>query len=260
MRKNFESNKEFNKKLLERVEDYPKNKKLKIFSKKFFEESVKNNYSYNFTWLDSPIIQYPQDLTTIQEIVYKIKPNVIIETGIARGGSVLFLASLLMLLDSEAKFNKKKEKFKLLSIDIQIRKEIKNFLKKHFLSKYFKLFESSSTSKNTTKFISNNTKKSDKVLLILDSNHTEEHVLGELLNFSNFVSKGSYIIVMDTAINFLSNKFHKDKGWTSKNNPKTAIDIFLKKFDVKKEFIIDDFYEKKSLITNCPSGFLKKIK
>ena len=258
--KNFESNKKFSTELVNRVQNYKKNKQLKTAANTFFAQSVKNQYSYNFNWLGLPIIQYPQDIITIQEIIFKIKPNIIIETGIARGGSVLFLASMLMMLESEAKFKNNNKQFKLLSIDIQIRNEIKLKLKNHFLSKYFEFIEKSSISSEANLFVSKNVKKDDKVLIILDSNHTEDHVFNELLCYSKYVSKGSYIIVMDTAINNLSNKYHKDKEWSNSKNPKTAIDKFIKNYDKNNEFKIDEFFESKSLITNCPLGFLKKIK
>ena len=258
--KNFESNHKFNKNLKNRVQDYKVNKKLKKVASTFFTESVKNQYSYNFNWLGLPIIQYPQDIITIQEIIYQVKPNIIVETGIARGGSVLFLASMLMLLENEAKFKANKKKFKVLSIDIQIRNEIKLKLKNHFLSKYYKFIEKSSISSEANLFVSRNVKKNDKVLLILDSNHSEDHVFNELLCYSKYVSKGSYIIVMDTAINNLSNKYHKNKEWSKNKNPKTAIDKFINNYDKNKKFKIDEFFENKSLITNCPLGFLKKIK
>jgi len=215
----------------------------------WFLNSLKYEYAYHFEWLGRPIIQYPQDIIAFQEIVWKVKPEIIIETGIARGGSLVLSASLLQLLGHG----------KVLGIDIDIRKNNRNKIEKHPLGKRIKIIEGSSTDESVVKKIFK-IAKGKKVLVSLDSNHTHEHVLEEMKLYSPLVTKGSYMIVFDTVIEDIPNnvsKFMKKRPWGKGNNPKTAVFEFLK---TNNRFKIDNEIDKKLMMSAAPSGYLKCIK
>ena len=239
-------------------------KKFLKLSKDWFNKSVEHNYSYHFEWLGRPVIQYPQDLISIQQLIWSIKPDLIIETGIARGGSLLFAASILELISLYG-INKKS---KVLGIDIEIRDHNLKEITKSPLFKRINLIEGSSIDEKVKKKVNNFSKKFKKILIFLDSNHSHKHVLEELKFYSKFVSKGSYCIVFDTAISKLDNTKNKGKNWSSTSNPYSAVKDFIKYanetkiYDREKsrvKFFIDDFYEKQSMITVAPSGFLKRL-
>ena len=156
------------------------------YSRKFFLETVKNKYSYNFKFLGIPIIQYPQDIVKVQELMWKIKPDLIIETGIARGGSLILSASILKLLDVQLK----RKKSLVIGVDIKIKKTNKRKILNHFLSDKIKLIEGSSINNKILKKISLISKSYKKIMIFLDSNHSHEHVLEELNLYSKFVSRG----------------------------------------------------------------------
>ena len=242
--KNFENrNKDF-------IKKQGSNKSLKKLSNKWMMESSLYEYSYHFSWLGLPIIQFPQDIIALQEIIWRIKPDLIIETGIARGGSLIFSASILELLG----------KGKVLGIDLQIRKENMKRILEHPLSKRIKMIEGSSIDENVIKKVHKFSEKSKKILLVLDSNHSHAHVLSELNAYSKLVKKGSYVVVFDTIIEDIPKKYSKIliKGnWSKDDNPKTAVYEFLKQ---NKRFKIDNTIEDKLLITVAPNGFLRCIK
>lgn len=242
--KNFEKERKI------RVNKNKLNSSFRNASKNFLLETIKPKYSYNFSWLGIPIIQIPQDIQQLQEIIWKIKPNLIIETGIAHGGSIVFSASMLALLNLY-----KKEKRKVIGIDVDLRKHNRLALDKHFMKKYITFINGSSTDTkvfNTIKKISKNYKKT---LVILDSNHTHDHVLKELNLYSQLVSKNSYCVVFDTVINEMPNNYYPDREWNKSNNPMTAITEFLKK---NKKFEIDKKIDHKLMISMAKNGFLKK--
>ena len=206
-----------------------------------------SKYSYNFTWLGRPIIQLPQDIIAIQEIIWDIKPDLIIETGIAHGGSLIFSASILELLGHG----------EVLGIDIDIRQHNREAIEKHPLSKRIKMIEGSSIDERVVSQVKNYADSKNKVLVILDSNHAHDHVLAELRAYTPFVSMGSYCIVLDTLIEDIPDKSPIDRPWGLGNNPKTAVWEFLKK---NNRFEIDKRIENKLLITVAPDGYLKCIK
>ena len=244
------NNKNFEKRNKDFIKELGSNKSLKKLSNKWMMESSLYEYSYHFSWLGLPIIQFPQDIIALQEIIWRIKPDLIIETGIARGGSLIFSASILQLLG----------KGNVLGIDIQIRKENMKKILEHPLSKRIKMIEGSSIDENVIKKVHKISEKSKKILLVLDSNHSHSHVLSELKAYSKLVKKGSYIIVFDTRIEDIPKKYSKIlmKGnWSKKDNPKTAVYEFLKQ---NKRFKIDNAIEDKLLITVAPDGFLRCIK
>jgi len=174
-----------------------KNQSLKKLSNKWMMESSLDEYSYHFKWFGLPIIQFPQDIIALQEIIWRIKPDLIIETGIARGGSLIFSASMLELLG----------KGSVLGIDIEIRKQNKKNILKHPLSKRIKMIEGSSIDENVISKVYKIAEKNKKILVILDSNHSHTHVLSELNAYSKLVKKGSYLIVFDTRIDDIPQKY-----------------------------------------------------
>ena len=242
---------------------YKKNKKFIDIAKEFMIESVKNKYSYNFSWLSRPIIQYPQDIINIQELIWNLKPDCIIETGVAHGGSVIFNASLLSLLELENAMNENKvfdpsnPLRKVYAVDIDIREHNRKEINNHFLKNRIELFEGSSIDKNIFSKIKMSVRGYKKILVILDSNHSHDHVLNELKLYSDLVSKDSFCIVMDTIIDDLPKSLSPDRPWGPNNSPKSAVKEFLK---TNKLFQIETKFEEKALITVAPSGFLKRIK
>jgi cephalosporin hydroxylase len=220
--------------------------KLKELSIKFIEESAKLMYSYNFDWFGRPIIQYPQDIVAMQELIWDIKPDLIIETGIARGGSLTLYASILEAIGHG----------EVLGIDIDIREHNREKIEKHPLAKRITMLEGSSVSEEIIKQVESQAKGKDKILVILDSNHTHEHVLKELELYHKFVTKGSYLVVFDTIIEYMSSDFFQNRPWGVGNNPMTAVDEFLK---TSKDFEIDESIDNKLLISVAPRGYLKRI-
>ena len=239
-------------------------KKFLKLSKDWFNKSIEHNYSYHFEWLGRPVIQYPQDLISIQQLIWSIKPDLIIETGIARGGSILFAASILELISLYG-INKKSEVF---GIDIDIRPHNLDEIKKSPLFKRIKLFEGSSIEEKVQTNITKFSKNFSKILVFLDSNHSHDHVLEELKFYSRFVSKESYCVVFDTALSQIKNYKDKSNNWSSKSNPQTAVRSFLRflknktmydKDNYPLKFSIDNSFDMKSMITVAPNGFLKRI-
>ena len=219
---------------------------------KWIEETSKYNYTYNFEWLGRPIIQFPQDMVALQEIVWSVKPELIIETGIAHGGSIIFSASMMVLLEKCGYINKGH----IVAIDIDIRDYNRIEIEKHPLAPYITMIQGSSIDSNIINQVKLLSKDYRKVLILFDSNHTHEHVLAELEAYAPLTSVGSYCIVYDTAIEDMPEDLFSDKPWGIGNNPKTAVWEFLKKH---KEFVIDTEIQNKLLITVAPDGYLKRI-
>ena len=222
--------------------------KLKKLATSFNILSEKYKYSSKFKWLGHTIVKVPNDLVIFQEIIFKIKPRFIIETGIAHGGSLIFFASMLKIMNIK--------NFKIIGIDINLRKKNEKKIKSDSLSSKIKIFKGSSTDTKILDQIKRIT-NSSKTLVILDSNHTEDHVLEELKLYSNIVSKNSYIIVQDTGISHMPEKFNINRPWSKKKNPHTAVKKFL---ELNKNFKIDQYWYKKIIFSASTDGFLKKIK
>lgn len=238
--------KEFEKRNIQKINEMSNDVVLREKSQNWFNHAFSHEYLYHFSWLGRPIIQFPQDMIAIQELIWKIKPDVIIETGIARGGSLIFSASLLELIG----------KGQVIGIDIDIRKHNKEEIEKHPMYKRITMIEGSSISKKVLKRIEKLIDGKKKFLVILDSMHTHKHVLQELMLYSKFVKKGGYIVVFDTVIEFMQKDSFPNRAWGIGNNPHTALKEFLRE---NKRFKIDKNFEKKLLITSCPDGFLKCI-
>src|SRR5665647_120715 len=224
-----------------------KNIELKDAAHKFNVESNRAKYSYNFTWMGRPIIQYPQDMIAMQELIWEIKPDLIIETGIAHGGSLIYYASLLELIG----------KGEVLGIDIDIREHNKKKIEDHPMYKRIHMLEGSSVSEEMIEKVKLFTLGKEKILVCLDSNHTHEHVLRELNSYAPFVTPGSYIVVFDTIVEDLPGRYLPNRFWGIGNNPKTAVHEFLKN---NKDFVIDENMDNKLLISVNPGGYLKRIK
>ncbi|OQP57974.1 cephalosporin hydroxylase family protein [Niastella populi] len=232
----------------QRVDTNGNNDKLKQAAEAFNIESNKSQYSYNFSWMGRPIIQYPQDMIAMQEIIWEIKPDLIIETGIAHGGSLIYYASLLELIG----------KGEVLGIDIDIREHNRREIEAHPMFKRIKMIQGSAIDEQLVEQVKEVAKGKQTVLVVLDSNHTEDHVLKELELYSPFVTLGSYIVVFDTIVEDLPEGYFKEKRpWGIGNNPKTAVWKFLKQ---NNKFEIDAAIDNKLLISVAPDGYLKRIK
>jgi len=218
-----------------------------------FADEMKH-YSYHFEWLGRPIIQYPQDIVQFQEIVWRTKPDLIIETGIAHGGSLILSASMLALLDLLSPTPVKRM---VLGIDIDIRQHNREAIEAHPLADRIKMLEGSSTDQDIIDKVLNYSKNFKSVMVCLDSNHTHDHVLSELQLYSPFVSIGNYCIVWDTVIEDMPEDSFKDRPWGKGNNPKTAVREFLK---THTEFEVEQSIQNKLLITVAPDGYLRKVK
>lgn len=224
------------------------------FGQNFLIRSLKDRYSYNFTFKGIPIIQYPQDLIALQMLTWSVKPDLIIDIGIAKGGSLLYHASNLHLLKRSLK---SKKKFKVLGVEISLRKKNKQNIIKDDLFEYIDIIEGSSISEETKLKVKKYSKNFKKIMVILDSNHTHNHVLSELEFYSKLVSKNSYCIVLDTIIEMLPKNFYKNRPWDKGNNPYTAVTEFLKK---NKKFIVDKKIEQNLIITAGIKGYLKRVR
>lgn len=227
------------------------NKKNKKKSLRIINSLIEKRYPYFFDWMGVPIIQLPSDVIVLQELIYKIRPKFIIECGIGHGGMLLFYATILKALQIK--------KYKVIGIDVKIRSINKKRLLKNPLIKNIELIEKSSTENQITNFLKKkySIKIKDKKIIILDSNHTKEHVLNELNLYSKMLNIGDYIIVMDTIIEFINKKFNEGKKFSKGNSPYNAVSIFLKK---NKDYEIDKYYENKSFLTVARNGFIRKIK
>lgn len=229
------------------VEKMCEDKKFTDLSKQWFDASLNFEYHYHFSWLGVPIIQFPQDILAMQEIIWKIKPDLIIETGIARGGSLIFHSSMLELIG---------ENGQVVGIDIDIRDHNRKNIENHPMFKRITMIEGSSVDAKIVQQINEIAKGKSKVMVILDSMHTHDHVLKELSLYSPLVTKNSYLIVFDTVIEDIPDEINKDRPWGKGNNPKSAVHEFLKNNNM---FVIDTDMEKKLLITVGPDGFLKRV-
>ena len=210
-------------------------------------------YSYHFEWLGRPIIQYPQDIIALQELIWRVKPDLIVETGIAHGGSLIFSASMLELNAvcgaSQASM--------VVGIDIDIRPHNRAAIESHPMARRIKMIQGSSTAPAVIEQIRALAKERECILVCLDSNHTHEHVLEELKAYAPLVSVGSYCVVFDTVIDDLPSNSFPDRPWGKGNNPKTAVHDWLRE---NPEFEIDVSIDHKLLITVAPHGFLRRIR
>lgn len=226
---------------------------LRKFSRSWQLRAEEYKYVYNFSWLGRPIIQLPQDVFALQELIWAVQPDLIIETGIARGGSLIFSASMLELNASCGG----PAQAEVLGIDIEIRPHNREALEAHPLFKRISMIEGSSISADVVLAASTKASKHNRVMVFLDSNHTHRHVLAELQAYAPLVSVGSYCVVFDTAIEEQPIELFSDRPWGPGNSPKTAVHEFL---ESNESFEIDRSISDKLSITVAPDGYLRRIK
>jgi cephalosporin hydroxylase len=230
-----------------RIQGNRENNRLREAAEKFNVASNAARYSYNFSWMGRPIIQYPQDMIAMQELIWEIKPDLIIETGIAHGGSLIFYASLLELIG----------KGEVLGIDIDIREHNRQEIERHPMYRRIRMIEGSSISEDVARQVREAAQGKEKVLVCLDSNHTHDHVLREMQLYAPLVTPGSYIVVFDTIVESLPENYLPGRPWGKGDNPMTAVRAFLGEHP---EFVVDAGIDDKLLISVAPGGYLKRIK
>jgi cephalosporin hydroxylase len=236
---------------------------LQALSRIWIREITRHKWAYNFTWLGRPAIQFPNDAWALQELIWSARPDLIIETGIAHGGSLIFNASMLAQLDicdameANQSINPRQSKRKVLGIDIDIRSHNRAAIEAHPMSSRIQMIEGSSIASDVIAQVHHIASNYKRILVCLDSNHTHEHVLSELHAYAPLVTRDSYCIVFDTIIEDMPDDFFPDRPWGKTNNPKTAVHEFLKSHP---EFEIDETIQSKLQITVAPDGFLKRTR
>jgi len=230
------------------IEKMSRDPEVSALSQRFLNKAVEYRYSYNFSWLGVPIIQYPQDLVAIQDLVWRIRPRLIVETGVAHGGSVIFYASLLELLGGDGT---------VVGVDIDIRAHNRKVIEAHPLSKRVRLISGSSIDSGVVAQVAKLAEQAQPVLVVLDSNHTHEHVRKELDLYAPLIRQGSYLVVLDTIIEDLPPELIGQRPWGKGNNPKTAVAEFLATTD---RFQVDEEIERALLLTAASGGYLKCVK
>lgn len=225
---------------------------LHRLSNEWLIKSAEKKYSYNFSWLGRPIIQYPQDMIAMQELVWEVKPDLIIETGIAHGGSLIFFSSMLELVAACTG-----GEGEVLGIDIDIRAHNRKAIEEHPMYKRISMIQGSSVAPEIIAQVKEKAKGKKRILVCLDSNHTHAHVLAELEAYAPLTAVGSYCVVFDTVIEDMPEGFFPDRSWGPGDNPKTAVWEYLK---THPEFEIDKSIDNKLLISVAPDGYLKRIR
>ena len=221
---------------------------LRRLSLQWMMRASHHKYTYNFSWLGRPVIQFPQDLLAVQEIIWQTRPDLIIETGIAHGGSLLFWASILQLIDAGGR---------VLGVDVDIRPHNRRAIVEHPLAHRVTMIEGSSLDGDVLARVRSIADQHERVMVVLDSDHRHDHVLGELKAYGPLVSPGCYLVVFDTIIEDLPAGFLNDPRWDKGNNPHTAVHEFL---DTNDRFEIDRTIPAKLMITTAPHGYLKCVK
>jgi cephalosporin hydroxylase len=228
----------------------------------FINRSLAFNYPYNFEHLGRPIIQYPQDIVAMQELIWNVKPDLIIETGIAHGGSLILSASMLALLDmceaieAGKTIDPRLSRRKVLGIDIDIRTHNREAIEAHPMASRIQMIQGSSIESNIVEVVHEIASGFNRVMVCLDSNHTHDHVLAELIAYAPLTSVGSYCVVFDTIVEDMPAETFSDRPWGPGNSPKTAVHEFLKTHD---GFRINHEIDNKLLISVSPHGFLERL-
>jgi len=232
-----------------RISNNSSNAQLNRAARNFANETLKSHYSYNFSWMGRPVIQYPQDMVAMQEIIWDVQPDLIIETGIAHGGSLIMYAAFMEMMGIENGH--------ILGIDIDIREHNRVEIEAHPMAKRISMIQGSSIDTSTVEKVRKFAKDYERILVVLDSNHTHDHVLNELNLYNELVTKGSYCVVFDTVVEDMPEGSFPDRPWDKGDNPKTAVWEFLEEND---RFEIDSNIQNKLLVTVAPDGYLKRIK
>lgn len=234
---------------------------LDDLTRRWFTRATAHGYSYHFDVLGRPIIQFPQDVVALNELIWAVRPDVVVETGIARGGSVVNTAAQLALLDLsdtapvDGSFAMRPRR-RAIAVDIDIRDHNRAALDGHFLSPWFELIEGSSVAPDVVDRVGELVPDAATVMVLLDSNHTHEHVLAELRAYAPLVTPGSYCIVYDTVIEHMPRGFYEDRPWDVGDNPMTAIAQFLEE---DGGFVVDEAMSHKLQISVAPGGYLRRV-
>lgn len=237
----------FAREVADNIERQGQDNDLQALSRIWMRETVPSKYSYNFSWLGRPIIQYPQDIVALQEIVWRTQPELIIETGIAHGGSLVFFASMLELMGGDGR---------VLGIDIDIRAHNRKAIEAHPLAKRIDMIEGSSIDAAVAAEVARKA-SGKRTMVVLDSNHSHAHVAAELEAYAPLVSKGCYLVVLDTVVEDMPKALTGNRPWGPGDNPKTAARAFVQKSD---RFVVDRSIDHKLLISVGPEGYLLCIK
>ncbi|MGE3643045.1 MAG: cephalosporin hydroxylase family protein [Beijerinckiaceae bacterium] len=237
--------------------------KLAGLTRDWVETSADLRYSYNFTWMGRPIIQYPQDIQAMQELIWQVRPDCIVETGIAHGGSLIFSASMLALLDmtdaisAGTTLDPRVSKRKVVGVDIDIRAHNRAAIDAHPMRSRIEMFEGSSIEKEIVDKVRAAAAGYERVLVCLDSSHTHDHVRAELDAYASLTTPGSYCVVFDTIIEDMPKGYFADRPWDVGDNPKTAVHDFVK---THPEFEIDHSIDERLQISVAPHGYLKRVR
>jgi cephalosporin hydroxylase len=237
----------FEKEKIENIQKIGQDAYLHNLSIEWITNVSKYKYTYHFSWMGRPIIQFPQDIIAMQEIIWQVKPGLIVETGIAHGGSLIFYASMLELIGGNGQ---------VLGVDIDIREPNRIAIEQHPMFKRIRMIQGSSIDQEVVEQVYEFARGRGKVLVVLDSDHTHDHVFQELNLYSPLVMKDSYLVVFDTIIEDLPGNFFPDRPWGRGNNPKTAVWKFL---ETNHRFVIDKDIANKLMITVAPDGYLRCI-
>lgn len=246
-----------------RAEAFGRDPQFQSLSRDWLEASMGRQYVYNFHCLGRPIIQYPQDMVAMQDLIWRVRPDLVIETGIAHGGSLVLSASILAMLDmcdaieAGTMLDPKVSKRKVLGIDIDIRDHNRAAIEAHPMSSRIQMIQGSSIAPDVVSQVKAVAANYNRVLVCLDSMHTHDHVLAELEAYAPLVSVDSYCVVFDTFIEDMPPRFFKDRPWDVGNNPKTAVRAYL---ETHREFEIDKLIENRLQVTVAPDGFLKRVR
>lgn len=244
-----------------RLRAYASDDSFRGLSRQWLRESMQRQYVYNFDWMGRPIIQYPQDMVAMQELVWTLRPDLIIETGIAHGGSLVLSASLLAMLDmcdaieSGVMLDPRQSKRKVLGIDIDIRSHNRETIEAHPMASRIAMIQGSSIDPDVVAKVQEFSQGYQRILVCLDSMHTHDHVMAELEAYASLVSVGSYCVVFDTFVQDMPPGFFADRPWDVGNNPKTAVHQWLK---THSEFEIDAQIPAQLMVTVAPDGFLRR--
>jgi cephalosporin hydroxylase len=253
---------DFEEEVVDRIDAMSRNDRLQAHAAEFMRTSLLSQYSYNFAWMSRPIIQYPQDMVAMQELIWRVRPDVIIETGIAHGGSLIFSASMLALLDmadaikSGATLDPAKSNRKVLGIDIDIRAHNRAAIEAHPMASRIQMIQGSSIAPEVVVQVREIAAGYQNVLVCLDSNHTHAHVLAELQAYAPLTSVGSYCVVFDTLVEDVPAGTLPHRPWGPGDNPKTAVREYLK---THTEFEVDKSIQHKLQITVAPDGYLNRV-
>ena len=244
----MDSIEEFKRERLKSVQEMSKDEELKNESLAWMLHADRYKYTYNYTWLGRPIIKYPNDIVLMQEVIWDVKPDLIIETGIAHGGSIIFSASILELIGGDGQ---------VVAVDIDIKAHNRKEIEKHPMYKRIMMLEGSSISEEIVNKVRGISKTKKRVMVFLDSNHTHKHVLRELELYAPLVTVGSYLVLPDTFIEYFPKGYYSNRPWDVGNNPMTALREFLSGND---DFVIDKEKANKLMITEAFDGYIKRIR